>query len=259
MPAMRRLRSLALRLRGFAARPAVRRGAASLLSLVPALIAGAGVFLVVAGLFNYVTPVAAGPNAETTPPGASDQLPSFSFEPLITPSPGASPTASNSAATRVVVPALDIDLPVVASTPNEEFPLCNVAEYFVDENAKPLLAYPGANAATYLYAHARVGMFLPLLDESKRNNGARMIGDLVEVYTADNRNHVYEITEVIRRVPVSWDALERPMSATTDQLWLQTSEGYKESSTKLQVVAMPVGVLPASYRDAHPSAKGHRC
>jgi hypothetical protein len=252
---MRGLRSIAARLRGLGSR--LGGVGAGLLTLIPALIAGAGVFLVVAGLFNYVSPaVAEAPSGQN---GASEILPSFSFEPLATLSPGASPTPANSPATRVVVPALGIDLPVIASKPNESFPLCDVAEYFVDANGDPLMAHPGANGATYMYAHARAGMFLPLLNASKVNNGAAMIGDPVEVYTDDDQNHVYEITEVIRHVPVSASALDRPMGATTDQLWLQTSEGPLTSSPKLQVLAMPVGALAVSYADAHPVAKPRRC
>ena len=102
---------------------------------------------------------------------------------------------SGAPATRVVIPALGIDLPVVTSPPNEHFPLCNVAEYLVLGRA---LAYPGLPQATYLYAHARTGMFLPLLTQSQVNNGAAMIGMWVEVYTDDNQRHVYEISQVIR-------------------------------------------------------------
>ena len=165
-------------------------------------------------------------------------------------------------ATRVQVPALGIDLPVVASGPNEVFPLCNVAEYFVDNGVKPpkpQLATPGAAQATYLYAHARTGMFLPLLTHSQVNNGQDMIGMYAVVYTDDNQRHIYEIDQVIRHVPRSTTALDPAFGATTDQLWLQTSEGPNEDSTKLQVVATPLGVLAADPADAHPTGKGRVC
>jgi hypothetical protein len=41
-------------------------------------------------------------------------------------------------------------------------------------------------------------MFLPLLNASERNNGKGMIGDLVQVYTADGHVYLYEIFQVKR-------------------------------------------------------------
>ena len=242
-----------------------------MVGLVPALLAGAGVFIVVAGLLNYMAPVAAAPNA----------TPTFTVSPLGTVSvptpsaqgsrsPGASSTISFSGAlaTRLQVPALDIDLPVVYSPANEEFPLCDVAEYFVDNSVtprKPMLATPGAAQATYLYAHARTGMFLPLLTHSQVNNGKDMIGMYVVVYTDDNERHIYEINEVIRAVSASPSSMERPFGATTDQLWLQTSEGPYVAHPApgqvkdLQIVATPLGILAADPAEAHPTGKGRIC
>jgi hypothetical protein len=260
---MRRLRQLA----GF-----FGGGLSELLGLVPALIAGAGVFLVVAGLLNYLAPVAANPNATPTfgiEPTASASMakptPPGSHSPGPSSSDSATAATGGAVATRVQVPALGIDLPVVASGPNEAFPLCDVAEYFVDNSVsppKPLLARPGVAEATYLYAHARTGMFLPLLTHSQVNNGKDMIGMYVIVYTDDNQRHIYEIDQVIRHVPASSTALDRAFGATTDQLWLQTSEGANtnaSNSTKLQVVATPLGVLAADPAEAHPAGKGRVC
>jgi hypothetical protein len=247
-------------------------GLSDLFGLVPALVAGAGVFLVVAGLLNYMAPVDASPNATPTfgigPTGSASLL---SPSPQGSRSPGPSSTASSTAnsggalATRIQVPALGIDLPVVASPLNETFPLCNVAEYFVDHSVtppKPLLATPGAAQATYLYAHARTGMFLPLLSHSQVNNGNDMLGMYVVVYTDDNQRHIYEINEIIRGLSASASSMERPFGATTDQLWLQTSEGANTNSTnssKLQVVATPLGILAADPADAHPTNRGRVC
>jgi len=228
-----------------------------LLGLVPALIAGAGVFLIAAGLFYYLQPVEAAPNA--TPTAApSSSVAAYSIPPIASIAP-IGPTTSGSLtayiATRVTVPALGIDLPVVTSPPKEQFPLCNAAEYLTLD--KPL-AYPGLPQATYLYAHARTSMFLSLLTQSQVNNGAAMIGMWVEVYTDDNQRHVYQITQVLRHVSGS-SALDTAANAKTDQLWLQTSEGPYESSTKLQVVAQPVGVIAANEADAHPPGRGNVC
>jgi hypothetical protein len=242
-----------------------------LLGLVPALVAGAGVFLVVAGLLNYMTPVAASPNATPTAvmsPSASVSLitppPQGSGSPVPSSTASATANTGGALATRIQVPALGIDLPVVASSPNETFPLCNAAEYFVDTSVKPpkpLLATPGAAAATYIYAHARVGMFLPLLTHSQVNNGQDMIGMYVVVYTDDNQRHIYEIKAVHRHVTQVTEAF----AATTDQLWMQTSEGPYVANPApgqvkdLQVVALPIGVLAADPAEAHPTNKGHVC
>ena len=130
-----------------------------LLGVVPALFAGAGVFLIAAGLFYYLQPVEAAPNP--TPSAApSASVAAYSIPPIASIAPIGPTTSGNLTAyiaTRVTVPALGIDLPIVTSPPNEQFPLCNAAEYLTLD--KPL-AYPGLPQATYLYAHARTSMFL---------------------------------------------------------------------------------------------------
>lgn len=250
---MSRLRTLLGNLYRWLIRP-VGQVVGQLLGLVPALLAGGGVFLVVAGLFYYLQPAAASPSATATA-GPSESVALYSLPPLASVAPSGSTSPVAAIATRVVVPALSIDLPVVASPPNEQFPLCNAAEYLVLDKT---LGYPGLPQATYLYAHARTNMFLPLLTQSTVNNGAAMIGMWVEVYTDNDQRHIYEITQVLRHVSGS-ASLAAPDSATTDELWLQTSEGPLESSTKLQVVAQPIGVLGASAADSHPSGKGNVC
>jgi len=107
-----------------------------LVGLIPALLAGAGVFLVVAGLFNYFSP-AVEANPSPTDVVASNSPATYSLPPLVTinpsgsgdASPGTSEGIGLAVATRVVIPALNIDVPIVRSPPNEQYPLCNVAEY----------------------------------------------------------------------------------------------------------------------------------
>jgi hypothetical protein len=243
---MRRLRSII--------RP-IARLSGSLLGLIPALLAGAGVFLIVAGLFYYLQPVAAESSAPASA-GTFGPIAVYSLPPRVSPGPSGIAKTQEAIATRIAVPALGIDLPVVTSPPNEQFPLCNVAEYLSLDKA---FAYPGLPQSTYLYAHAQKGMFLPLLTASKVEDGAAMIGMWAEVYTDDDQRHIYEISQVIRGVPASASSLDRPLGATTDELWLQTSEGPRESSTKLLVLAKPIGVLAASQADAHPPGKGDVC
>ena len=117
------------------------------------------------------------------------------------------------------------------------------------------LSQPGFGRATYLYAHARTGMFLPILTASKVNNGAQMLGMVVQVYTSDDQLFIYEISEV-RRHQLNLDAA---IAATTEQLWLQTSEGPKGTVPKTQVVATFVSSEPADHAAAHPVAKPRVC
>ena len=158
--------------------------------------------------------------------------------------PDPTPTPSNRVATRVVIPALQIDLPVVKPPGNSStYPLCNVAQFIQS------LSQPGLPGATYLYAHAREGMFLPILEASLVNNGKSMIGMLVQVYTSDNRYYLYQVTEVRRHQLTLNDAI----AAKDQELWLQTSEGPKGTPGKTQLIALPLSDGPADPADAHPT------
>jgi hypothetical protein len=158
-------------------------------------------------------------------------------------------------ATRIVIPSLDIDLPLIASDRvvpgNVDFyPLCDVAMYMVS------FVNPGQAGTTYIYGHAQDGMFAPLLHASKYNDGASMIGSIVKVYTNDNMLHLYEIVRVKRHAT---DLSITNIPAGTHQLVLQTSEGWHGHIPKLQIVARPLTVLPANYGDAHPTPHPRVC
>lgn len=224
--------------------------------LAPAVLTALGVTFIAAGLLTYIGPVEAGPGPSesptiaslppTTPPATPAPTPSHSADPGS--SPDASPTPpADRVVTRVVVPALRIDLAVVPG--NEQYPLCNVAQYIAD------LSQPGWGRATYLYGHAREGMFLPILTASKINNGAKMLGMLVEVYTSDDRLFLYEIREVRRHQTTLVDAVD----ATSEQVWLQTSEGPKGTVGKTQVVAFLLTEGAADPAEAHPKPRPVVC
>lgn len=151
-------------------------------------------------------------------------------------------------ATRVVVPSLGIDLPVVKPPSTSSYPLCNVAEYL------QVRWQPGEHGGTFLYAHARQGMFLPLLTESRRAGGGRLPGALIDVYTSDSKRYTYRITQVLRS-----QYYLPPPSNTTTRLWLQTSEGPRGTRNKLILVASQIGVSAASYAAAHPTPRPVRC
>ena len=229
--------------------------------LLPALVTAAGVVLLMVGLLSYQDPpqaVALVPSVTPSadPSGPVAQTPRPSLPPIPTGAPSASaapspdPTAAR-VASRVVVPALRIDLPVVRP-PNDpgHFPYCDVAEYL------PELSQPGSPGTTYLFAHAREGMFLPLL----RTADAKMVGMLVQVYTSDDQLFLYEITRVMRRQ----DSLDFAFAATREQLILQTSEGPRAgvagyTGLVMMVVARPLSAGPADPKAANPVAKPLVC
>jgi len=144
-------------------------------------------------------------------------------------------------ATRIAMPGLKIDLPVVRGPGG--YPYCNVAMYY------PTLSQPREGGVSFLYAHARVGMFLPLLERSKINNGASLLGATILVWTSNDLVSTYRIVRVRRHVT----SLTGAFSATTEQLWVQTSEGPHGTRQKLIVVAKRTGSAPSTHAEAHPT------
>ncbi|HEX7471471.1 MAG TPA: sortase [Candidatus Limnocylindrales bacterium] len=216
--------------------------------LAPAVLTAAGIALTAAGLITYTTPTGAdaqGSDAASvaTPTPAAPTLGLLTFPPIpsgsASPSAGPTPVPKNRVATRIVLPALDIDLPIVKPPAGE--PYCNVAMYL------SLFSQPGLPGATYLFAHARKGMFLPLL--LHESNGS-MIGMTVWVYTSDDQVFLYKITKVRPHYPANASLADLPVK--NGQLWLQTSEGPHDSSTKLQVVATFSSTHAVSHADANP-------
>ncbi len=202
--------------------------------------------------FAAIAPVEA---SSPTPSMADWTVPS-----IPAPSPSAAPVVSPSpvvdvrhVATRVNVPALRIDLPVVAPPKDlSAYPKCNVAMYIA------ALHQPGEGGATYLYAHARAGMFLPIYERAiQRLDGGpnSMLGLAVEVYTSDDLRYRYRIDQV----RLHQTSLSDAAHAQSDELWLQTSEGPKGTRGKTQLRAEPVGVDAATHREAHPVAKPVTC
>jgi len=222
------------------------------LRLLPALLTAIGVALLANGLLSYTSAV------EQPPTGIA--LPSYAPLPTVGPGislpgpsdgPDASPTfPPDRVATRIVIRRLDIDLPVMLQPDSYGlFPLCDVALYI------PALGQPGEGRATYIYAHARVGMFLPLLNASLHNDGARMLGMTVEVYTSDNWLFLYTITEVRRHTR----NLDAALNTDFERLFLQTSEGPDGTVPKLQVVADYLSSEPTDAASAHPKPHPRVC
>jgi hypothetical protein len=258
--------------------------------LLSALLMAAAVTLLAVGLLWYGSPGATGADAANlaasgataAPVGDPGNFPTptsdvaaASVPPLGSILPGASPSASatqspvnaspsaspdlgdSSVATRVVVPSLEIDLPIISPdvvVPNQgpgPYPPCDVAIYHL------AFGQPGEAGTTYLYGHARTGMFLPLLTGAEHQNGAGLIGSLVEVYTDDDLRYVYAIT-VVKRHALDFSIAE-DVPTGVSQLVLQTSEGPRGTVPKLQVLAVLQDVLPADHTAAHPRAKPRAC
>ena len=225
--------------------------------LVTALVTVLGAAIITAGLLSYGDPTVARVVPESSMShspvaSAAPSDPNPSGPPSLDPGASAGPTQppGKGIATRVVVPALLIDLPVIAPRPG--YPLCNVAMYYVD----PRLGQPGEGRSTYLYAHARTGMFGPIYEAVMvRHAPKALIGLIVQVYTSDNRLYLYEITKVLPHQTT----LDVAVNAKSEQLWLQTSEGGPGTVGKTQVVAMPLSVGSADPADAHPVAKPLVC
>jgi hypothetical protein len=225
--------------------------------VLPAVLTAFGVTILSAGLMTYSVPVAparsAGPTPSAPPSVAVVETPSplITLPPIGTAAPSPTPTATpapppDRVATRVRVRGLGIDLAVVEG--NTGYPYCNVAMYL------PHLSQPGFGKATYLYAHAREGMFLPLL----RTKARLQRGQVVDVWTSDDMLFQYRITEVRRDQPYT-TGLDDPSAATTEQLWLQTSQGPNRSFGYTQVLAEPIGSRPADHRTANPTARPVVC
>jgi hypothetical protein len=141
---------------------------------------------------------------------------------------------------------------------NDGYPWCNVAMYLHTANSasKDAFGQPGEGKATYLYAHARDGMFGPIYELAiVKDTPRKMLGMLVEVYTSDFKRHLYEVREVRRDVR----NLNGPLGANSEELWLQTSEGPAGTPGKTQLLAFPISVSDADPRDSVPKARPVAC
>lgn len=223
-----------------------------LVRLGPAVVTATGVSLLVVGLLTYdatagsvILPT---PNPTATPTEivSPTPLPDLSGG---TPAPTSAPTGT---ASRIVIPAMQIDLAVVAGPSG--FPYCNVAMYV------PGLAQPGQPGTAYIYAHARAETFLRMLTLSEqRDNGASMIGMLVEAYTTDARVYLYEIDAVKRHVTTNGFVANPPVPGSPMDLILQTSEGNRFTTPKLQVHARYLYSQAVPPAEANPVAHAVIC
>jgi LPXTG-site transpeptidase (sortase) family protein len=145
--------------------------------------------------------------------------------------PSASPTATPAPTIppgyRIKIARLAIDLPIAEGdierdTVQQQTP-DNFAFHF------PGTAIPGDGGNSYIYAHARRGMFLSLW--------SARVGDEVTIVASDGRERRYVVSEVHPRVEpadVSW-----AQPTTTERLTLQTSTGPNPGDPRFVVIALP--------------------
>jgi sortase (surface protein transpeptidase) len=171
--------------------------------------------------------------------GVSTALPTPSAAPTVaatTTSPTQGPTESPTPTPsppippgyRIKIARLGVDLPIAEGdierdTVRQETP-DSFALHF------PGTAIPGTGGNSYIYAHARRGMFLTLWNARE--------GDEVVIVTPDERELRYVVSEVHPRVDpseVSWTA-----PSSRERLTLQTSTGPNPSDPRFVVIALPV-------------------
>lgn len=150
-------------------------------------------------------------------------------------------------ATRVAVPGLGIDLPIIRGPSG--YPKCRVAMYLASA------AQPREPGISFIFAHARTGMFLPLLTRWRIDRGASLIGRTVKVWTSDSYVSYYRIT----RVRVTKYAIAGVTSLTRERLWLQTSTGPNTSYPKLIVEAARYKTVRTTWAASHPTPHPLSC
>ncbi|TME27710.1 MAG: sortase [Chloroflexi bacterium] len=190
-------------------------------------IALAGAALVIAGIVVFAAGGQPRSDAVSTGPSSSVAAVAGSTPPPS--APAASPTLAPIAdGYRVQVPRLGIDLPIAEGDVERDVVVQQTPENFAFH--LPGTAVPGEGGNTYLYAHARRGMFLTLWN-------AR-VGDEVFVSTPAGTALKYVVTEVHPRVSPDDTSWIQP--SPTERLTLQTSTGPDRTDPRFVVVAAPV-------------------
>jgi sortase (surface protein transpeptidase) len=128
---------------------------------------------------------------------------------------------------RVQIPRLAIDLAILEGDIERDSVLLQTPENYAFH--LPGTAIPGTGANSYLYAHARPGMFLSLWSVR--------LGDIVWISTPHGVALRYIVTEIHPRVPPDDVSLAAP--SAPDRLTLQTSTGPNAGDPRFVVVAFP--------------------
>jgi LPXTG-site transpeptidase (sortase) family protein len=125
---------------------------------------------------------------------------------------------------RIKIKRVGIDLLLVkgdGKTPPVKY------EAFTFPRADHLLADTSSPGNTYVYAHARTGMFWNLHDVN--------IGDTVEVDLGGGKINRYRVSEIHKSV--NWKDFEWLQPTADDRLTLQTCNGWRDEDPRYIVVA----------------------
>jgi LPXTG-site transpeptidase (sortase) family protein len=164
-------------------------------------------------------------SALTSSPAASSTLSSTS-DPSVSPSP--TPTPTIPPGYRIKIARLSIDLPLAEGDIDRDTVRQETPENFAFH--LPGTAIPGDGSNSYIYAHARTGMFLTLWSARE--------GDQVTITTPDGRELRYVVSEVHPRIDpsdVTWAA-----RTSGERLTLQTSTGPNPGDPRFVVIALPI-------------------
>jgi sortase (surface protein transpeptidase) len=188
-----------------------------LLAVGIALLAGGG--LPHAG---SVAPVAVPSASASATPAASVSANSPPASPTPAPTIGPIPDGY-----RIHIARLGISLPIAEGDIERDVVAQQTPENFAFHF--PGTAIPGTLGNSYLYAHARTGMFSSLRNAS--------VGDEVTITTPAGVELKFVVTEVHPKVPpadTSW-----LLPSTSERLTLQTSTGPNSGDPRFVVIAAP--------------------
>ena len=218
------------------------RVSALFLLILALLVAGAPIAPISTVSVRPSTPAPRLDRSETSTPAPSEAAaPSLPTPPEVTPT--AAPTAAPTASTALTATAA----PAISTLYRITIPRLGIALFIKEGDIKrdiddqrtpenyafhlPGTAMPGQGGNTFLYAHARTGMFLSLWNARP--------GDDVRVAAPDGQLFLYVIREVLPRVAPTDVSSTRPTS--TERLTLQTSTGPNASDPRFVVFAFPRG------------------
>lgn len=197
----------------------MRRAPVTFLAL---LLIGVGVWLMAGGL----PPAAVQPTPTVTPSGFATSRPPTTTVP--------SASASTTLAVRpipdgyrVLMPRLRIDLPIKEGDIARDIDNQQTPEHAAFH--LPGTRIPGEGSNSYIYAHARTGMFLALWDARE--------GDEVIIVTPTGAQLRYTVSEVQPRIPPTETKWVQP--TPTERITLQTSTGPNPQDPRFVVVALP--------------------
>jgi hypothetical protein len=198
----------------------------SLTVLTAVLLLAVGVGIIAGGEQPHTGSVAPVALPSATASAVPTPTPVGSVAPTVSPT-FVPPTGPIPDGYRVRVPRLGIDLPIaegdlVRDSIEQRTPE-NFAFHF------PGTAIPGTFGNSYLYAHARRGMFLALWNAK--------VGDEVRITTPSGSELKFVITEVHPRVPPAETSWLQP--AGDERVTLQTSTGPNPADPRFVVIAAP--------------------